>query len=95
MGISRLTWKEIDSWLNVRAKIGEPELKDYEINLVRQMSEAYSSEYSLSTDKSHPAPYAPDTIGESIDRTAVSNKLSSILGSFGKMTEPRYEVEDN
>lgn len=96
MGITRLSWKEIDAWLNVREKIGEIPLKDYEVSLIRQMSEAYSSEYSQASDKAHPAPYSAETLDGHIDRAAVKNKLTSILGSFGKPDSgPKYEVEPN
>lgn len=94
MGVTRLSWKEIEAWLNVREMRGELPLTSWEIETVRKLSEEYATEYSAATDVDREAPYVVESI-EQVDRPAVMNKFKSILGTFKKADDgPRYTVEE-
>lgn len=83
MGITRLSWKEIEAWLAVRERKGELPLKAWEIDVVRMLSAEYAAAYQAASEINAPAPYQGVTI-EELDRTAVSNKVKNILGAFKK-----------
>ena len=77
-GIVALSWKEIESWQNVTGV----KLHTWEATILRQMSEAYASEFSQASDRNRPAPYSKAIETEEIDREAVSNKLRNIFKSM-------------
>ena len=85
MGISKLSWKEIDAWLTRT----EHELTLWEITTIRRLSEEYAAEYSQASEKDRPAPHVAATI----DRVQIANKIGNVLAMFGK-PEPKYEVEE-
>lgn len=78
MGLTPLTWQELESWLRVT---GLP-LSTWEKLMLREMSEAYVNEFSQASAKDRPAPYVY-TVDE-IDREAVSDKLKSLFRSLKK-----------
>lgn len=78
MGLMPLTWQEIDSWLSVTGL----ELTTWEKLTLKELSEAYVNEYSLSSDKTRPAPYVHKV--DEIDRQAVSDKLKGIFRGLKK-----------
>ena len=53
MGIQGVSWQEIDSWVRQQ----EIRLSPWEKKLIKNLSDKYAVEYSLSSDKNRPAPY--------------------------------------
>ncbi len=86
MGISKLSWQEIESWLNVM----QYRLTDWEKLTVRRLSEEYAAEYNQASDKTRKAPFMADEI----DRGLVANKIGNILGGLAAKTESKYEIEE-
>lgn len=78
MGLMPLSWQEIESWLSVT----ELPISTWEKLTLREMSDAYVSEYSQASAKDRPAPYVHRV--EEIDREAVSDKLKSVFRSLKK-----------
>lgn len=93
MGISRLSWAEIGGWLKVREFKEEPPLTSWEIDTVRKLSEEYSSEYNLASQKDRPAPYEVEDTSQ-VDRVLVGNKVKNVLAGFKKNTKERFVVEE-
>lgn len=94
MGITKLSWQEIESWLNIRKLKGEAPLTAWEIETVRKLSEEYVAEYFAATDKTRKPPYEFESL-EDIDREALSNKLKNVLSTFKKNPdESKYEVDE-
>lgn len=80
MGVGPLTWVEINAWLNTtRLK-----LTVWEKLMLRQMSEAYASEYNQASDKNRPAPFIFVDESIEVDRKQVADKLGSALRSLKK-----------
>lgn len=94
MGVARLSWPEIDGWLNVRNKIGDPKLLNWEVEIVRQLSEEYAGEYNLASDKDREPPYQTESL-EDLDRAAVASKTKNIFAALRKNASEKYTVEDN
>lgn len=78
MGIIPLTWQEIEAWLRTT----ELRLSIWEKLTIKEMSEAYVSEFNKASTKDATAPYVAPVDIEQVDRTAVSNKLLSVLRGF-------------
>jgi hypothetical protein len=57
MGATPLTWQEIDAWIRVTQRV----VPIWERSLIRELSEAYVSEYNQAADKSRPAPYVEES----------------------------------
>jgi hypothetical protein len=76
MGISPLTWSEIDSWLS-RTQL---EIPIWEILSIREMSMAYVGEYNQASDEDRPPPYASQAIKQ-LQKQKVNNDLKSFLKS--------------
>lgn len=94
-GIGRLSWLEINNWLEVRKKRNEADLQDWEIEVVRMLSEEYSSEYNLASDKNREPPYSEiDNSVEELNRVNVVNKLNSIFGTFVVVKENKSDTEE-
>ncbi len=93
MGISKLSWQEINGWLSVRQKVGDPPLLHWEVELVRKLSEEYSSEYNQASDKNREAPYQADSLDD-LDRAAVASKTKNIFASIRENAKQKYIVED-
>lgn len=94
MGIGRLTWQEIDGWLGVRDKIGDPKLLCWEVEIIRNLSEEYASEYNLASDKKREAPYQTEDLAD-LDRAAVANKTKNIFAALRKNAKEKYIVEED
>jgi hypothetical protein len=77
-GISRLSWTEIKSWQDIRESGGCIPLSLFESNLVRELSESYASQYSISSAKDCPPPYIP--VVQDIDPVALTARFKNILG---------------
>jgi hypothetical protein len=90
MGITRLSWKEIEAWLAVRERKGELPLKAWEIDMVRMLSTEYVAEYQAASEVNAPAPYDGVTV-EDLDRPAIANKMKSLLGAFKKKPDHSEE----
>lgn len=78
MGITPITWQEMESWLRVT----ELPLSTWEKLMLRELSETYVNEYSQASAKDRPAPYVHNV--ENIDREAVSDKLKSLFRNLKK-----------
>lgn len=76
MGPIPLSWLEIESWL----RCTERELPLWERKTIKLLSEEYTSELVQAKDKGRPPPYTKAVIVEELDRKAVADKISSILG---------------
>lgn len=90
MGVAPLSWSEIRAW---RLE-NELQLDNFEINSIRRLSIEYCGEYNAASEKGREAPY---TISEeSFDRSAMSNKIGSLLSGFkkGAADEAKWVVED-
>lgn len=77
MGVTPLSWQEIDCWLRTT----ELNLSVWEKLVIREMSEAYVSELNSASAREAVSPYVA-TAPEEIDRPAVANKLLSVLRGF-------------
>lgn len=80
-GIAPLSWQEIQAWLNCTGA----QLHTWEVCTIKQMSDAYASEYSSASKADAKAPYiyAPEEYAEQeIDHEAVCNKLKSAFKSL-------------
>jgi hypothetical protein len=71
MGISPLTWVEIESYI----RVNELEVLLWEKELLKKMSEAYCAESHKATDPKRPAPYKEEKDEEEIDKMAASVKM--------------------
>lgn len=93
MSTTRLSWKEILAWLQVRKIKGELPLLAWEIDVVRLLSSEYSTENSLATAKDRPAPY---TIvdEDQLDRVALGSKFKNVLSQFKKADNDRHVEEE-
>lgn len=80
MGISGLTWQEIESWLNVTGL----SISTWEKLMVFKMSAAYASEYSSATAVDAPEPFAKIIDEGELDREVVANRIRNILHSLKK-----------
>lgn len=78
MGVIPITWQEIEAWLNTT----ELDLSVWEKLTIKEMSEAYVSEFNSASAKDAAAPYVPAIEPEQIDRKAVANKIGSVLRGF-------------
>jgi hypothetical protein len=78
MGPVPLTWQEIDSWL----RCTNLSLSNWEKITIKELSEAYVSELNKATAKDASSPFVPPIEPDEIDRTAVSDKIGSILRGF-------------
>ncbi len=81
MGVAPLSWQEIQAWLNCTGVV----LHTWEATTIKQMSDAYASEYSQASKKDAPAPYqyrAEEYVEQEIDHEAVCNKLKSAFKSL-------------
>lgn len=92
MGVTPLTWQEIESWLRVT----ELHLSVWEKLTIREMSEAYTAELLKASDKTATAPYVPVVEETQIDRAAVASKLRNVLRGFkrNKPDEGAQREED-
>lgn len=77
MGVTPLSWQEIESWLRAT----ELNLSVWEKLVIREMSEAYVSELNSASAREAVSPYVASA-PEEIDRPAVANKLLSVLRGF-------------
>ena len=75
MGLQPLSWQEIEAWQRATAL----SLTPWEVITLREMSEAYSTEYSASDNELRSPPYTPKVEEEDIARKEVSDKLKSIF----------------
>jgi hypothetical protein len=98
-GVCKLSWQEIESWLNVkysnlknsskrhtrRRNIGVDSkwvLSDWEIEMVRKMSEEYVSEYNQARDKQRPAPYVAETVDEDVQAEMAAANVARIMSQL-------------
>jgi hypothetical protein len=84
MGPVPLSWQEIEAWLRTT----ELQLSIWEKLTIREMSEAYVAELHKSADKHAVAPYAPAVDLNALDRTAISNKIGSVLRGLKRKKKP-------
>lgn len=82
-GFDGLEWIDIQAWLGVT----DLTLSTWEKLLIKNMSQAYASEYNLSLNGSRLPPYMhvdDDEAKIEIDREAVGNKMKALLRSMKK-----------
>lgn len=93
MGITHLSWTEINSWITCT----QLELSIFEKLLLREMSEVYANELNAATAKDRPAPYiAPsqEDVDLEAQRKAVANKLRSVFNSFKRSNTGEPESQN-
>lgn len=73
MGVVPVSWQEIESWL----RCTELQLTVWEKLTIRELSEAYVSEFNIASKRDAAAPYVRNV--EVVDRVAVSDKIGSVL----------------
>lgn len=78
MGVTPLTWSEIESWLRVT----QLKLSVWEKLTIKNMSEIYAGELSSATKKDSPAPYTHIDKALIADREMIANKLKNVFASF-------------
>ena len=80
MGPVPLSWSEIESWI----RCTELDLSLWERLTIKNLSEEYVGELSQATAKDRPAPFRHVEDEEEIDRSAVENKILSVLRGFNR-----------
>ena len=80
MGVSALSWSEIESWLRVT----QLDLSVWERLTIKSMSDTYAAALGSSTKRDTPAPYTHVDEALIADRTAVASKLKNVFSSFKK-----------
>ncbi len=81
-GMMPLPWSEITAWAN---RFFGDALEDYELHMIREMSQHYCWEYSEASEPSRPCP--KEIILEEVDAEAESKALGDALMSmFGKQS---------
>lgn len=80
MGVSALSWSEIESWLRVT----QLRLSTWEKLTIKSMSETYAGELSTATKKDSPAPYTHVDEALIADRTMIASKLKNAFAAFKK-----------
>lgn len=81
MGITGLSWKELNSW----QECTQVKLHTWEVTTLKQMSDAYASEFSQASKPDHPAPY--NVVIEEwneVDRKAVDAQVRNVFRSLMK-----------
>lgn len=78
MGITGLTWTEINSWLSTV----ELSLTTWEKLIIYKMSQAYAGEYSAASDVNRQEPFIQIVAEEEIDRVAVASRIRNVLRSL-------------
>lgn len=78
MGVTSLSWSEIESWI----KVTQINLSTWEKLTIKAMSEAYAGELNSATKKDCPAPYTHVDEALIADRSIVANKLKNVFSSF-------------
>lgn len=73
MGPVPISWQEIYTWITVTRR----SLSNWEILMLKSLSEEYVSELLQATARNRPAPYSV----QETERKAVEHKIMSILGS--------------
>ena len=76
-GIVELPWQEIAAWLSCSQR----ELSVWEVDMIRDMSGAYVSEYNLSSDRTRLMPYREQKEIK-INREAVSKGFAAMFAQF-------------
>lgn len=79
MGVTPVGWTEMFHWIELTGL----ELSPWECLTIRELSQAYATEYSQSSDKNRPPPFSPEVISQT-QRDKVSNMLGAFLRSFKK-----------
>ena len=80
MGVSALSWAEIESWLYVT----HLNLSVWEKLTIKNMSEVYAGELSMATKKDSVAPYTHVDDILIADREVIANKLRNAFAAFKK-----------
>ena len=80
MGVTSLSWSEIESWI----KVTQINLSTWEKLTIKGMSEAYAGELNSANKKDCPAPYTHVDEALIADRSIVANKLKNVFSSFKK-----------
>lgn len=89
-GIAPLSWQEIQAWLS----LNEIVLSNFEIRMIRVLSQEYCGEYYAASDKDRPAPH--EITEDMLDRVAVGNKIKNVLSRLKKIKdESKYIVEES
>lgn len=78
MSMTSLTWTEINNW--VSGTDSNP--STWEKLMIKAMSDAYVTEYSLSSDRLRLAPYSHVEADVAENRIKVANKLKNAFASF-------------
>lgn len=78
MGVSGLSWREIEAWQS-RCAI---DLEPWEVRLIRRLSQAYASELSAAADPDRPPPYAEEL--DEDRRELVEAKLDMFFGGSAR-----------
>lgn len=92
-GPTYLSWKEIDGWLSVRDKKGDPKLSAWEIEIVRRLSEEYASEYNQGSEKNRKPPYVYIDFSAE-QRKIASTRIKSVFDNWKSKDNGKYETEE-
>lgn len=87
MGISPLSWQEIDSWLSTTGL----NVTTWELLTLKQMSEAYAAEFSQANKPDRPAPYSHIVAPDEIDREAVAKKIKGVFSALKRNSSNKIE----
>lgn len=76
MGVTGLSWTELKSW----KELSGVSITEFEMGLVKRLSDAYASEYGNSNGENTSPPYVSLTMDEiERNREAIGNKVESAL----------------
>jgi hypothetical protein len=80
-GVEGLKWSEIHSWLATTGLF----LSSWEVVLIKQLSDAYASEYNKTNGKECMSPCAPQVV----DKKSLNDKMAMIFGNMYQEQENR------
>ena len=79
-GMSELSWEEISAWLACTQRA----LPVWDIDVIKNMSKSYVSEFNLASDRARKMPYLAPRELETIDRKAVAAGIATGFSSMVK-----------
>jgi hypothetical protein len=89
-GIIGLSWQELKAWQEVT--LLEQTIYPWELQIIKEMSIAYASEYARAYPKDYKAPYSKNIKGY-IDRKAISTAMKEVLHQMSEAHNPAFKVD--
>jgi len=80
MGLTGLSWQELEAWAKCTDNIGIVSPRDMKI--LHTLSRAYANEYARASKKDAKPPYEPNVVLDEEVREVVSNKVDDLFASL-------------